>query len=434
LPGCKPEKKEKEEKRKKESKQMSADFLPEKNLTLLTGATGALGQELLFQWLDLRPNDEHLLVLARGGKSQREGNAEKRIHDLLRRHYKGANLGDALNRITVLDGDVTLPLLGLNPPLFAEVAGRINKIIHCAAAVRFDQPLDQSRLINLEGTRNTLELALTARRSGREVKFDTVSTAYIAGKRSGTATEIELEHKKGFHNTYEQSKYEAELLVRRHMDELPITIYRPSIIIGNSQTGETGNFKAFYWPIRIYAQGQVKAIPADPRCRVDLVPVDYVARSILYLSGLKETTGQTYHLTAGRSNLVTVREVADASINFFKVKPPFLFHPRYMALLNGKIGRKMLGERTYKTLQLGQPYYPYLGLRLEFDNSVTAELLSRGGIIAPPVKDFFDRLFRYCHETDWGRRAPSPKPVPVEPITLEAEETTFNLQERPSLA
>jgi thioester reductase-like protein len=411
---------------------MTADVLPDKSLTLLTGATGALGQELLFQWLALRSSHEHLLVLARSGK--REGSAEKRIRDLLRRHYKGELLEEALNKIIVLDGDVTLPLLGLNPHLFADVAARINKIIHCAAAVRFDQPLDQAREINLEGTRNTLELALAARRLGREVRFDTVSTAYIAGKRSGVATEHELEHKKGFHNTYEQSKYEAEQLVRRYMGELPITIYRPSIIIGNSKTGETGNFKAFYWPIRIYAQGNVKAIPAYPACRVDLVPVDYVARAMLFLTNLEETKGQTYHLTAGRYNLVTVREVADASIAFFKVKPPILFHPRYMTLLNGKIGRKMLGERTYKTLQLGQPYYPYLGMRLEFDNSFTANLLSKGGITAPPVKDFFDRLFRYCQETDWGRRN-STSPAKIEPLPdADMEDTPFNLQERPSLA
>jgi hypothetical protein len=157
---------------------------------------------------------------------------------------------------------------------------------------------------------------------------------------------------------------------------------------------------------------------------------------MLYLSDLKETVGQTFHLTAGRGNLVTVREVADASIAFFKVKPPVLFHPRYMALLNGKVGRKMLGERTYKTLQLGQPYYPYLGMRLEFDNNYTAKILSGGSIFAPPVKDFFERLFRFCQETDWGRRnsiageKPESDPLP----DAEPEETPFNLHEHPSLA
>lgn len=374
--------------------------LPDCSLTLLTGATGALGQELLYQLLTRRPNS-HLLVLARGSKKQPDG-AEKRVRAILRQHFP--NEADFRQRLTVIDGDLNLERLGLDEALYNAVAERLDQIIHCAAAVRFDQPLAEAREINLEGTRRALELAKLARQYGRQPRFDYVGTAYVAGKRKGVVYESELEHNKGFHNTYEQTKYEAEILVRRSSQEIPVTIYRPSIIIGNSRTGETSNFKAFYWPLRVYAMGQMRLLPGSPNCRVDLVPVDYVAQAVTEFSARESSLGNCYHLTAGRENLMTLREIMDAAIEFFKIKPPALIPPALLKPAESWPGRLFLSAHTLKTLKLGEPYYPYLTLNLQYDNREAVAGLASVGLVPPSPAAFFERLFRYCVETDWGRK------------------------------
>ncbi len=390
--------------------------LHDESYCILTGATGALGQELLFQLLEQNSDTKLLLV----GRGSRNSTAEKRFRAIIRRRYTGEALENVMQRIAVVDGDVTEPNLGFSPERWHQVAQRTKQIIHCAAAVRFDQPIDEARQINYKGTMQVLELARAARKAGQEGRLDYISTAYVAGKRTGVVYEEELEHRKGFHNTYEQSKYETELEIRKAMHELPICVMRPSIIIGNSKTGETTNFKAFYWPIRVYAMGQMKVLPASRHSQVDLVPVDYVASAIVHLSGQAKAVGKTYHLTAGRDNLITIGEVLEAAVSFFKIKAPLTINPRFMALAETKLSHLFMSEHTHKTLQLGKPYYPYFNLKLEFDNSSTARSLNEVTISAPPVRRFFDTLFRYCVETDWGHK----QAKAIEPESVETETET----------
>ncbi len=396
------------------------NLLPDQPLTLLTGATGALGQELLYQLLVARPND-HFLVLARGGSKKHADGATRRVKAILRHQLQGEQLEAALQRITVLDGDLSEARLGLSPQLYEAAAERLSQVLHCAAAVRFDQPIAEAREINLEGTRRVLELTAKACRQGRETRFDYVGTAYVAGKRRKVIYETELEHKAGFHNTYEQSKYESELLVRSYRGEFPTTVYRPSIIIGNSRTGETSNFKAFYWPLRVYSMGQMKVVPGVASCRIDLVPVDYVASAVVELSQRPATFNQCYHLTAGRESLITLRQMMDAAISFFQVKPPTLIHPMLLKPIENWPLKLLLSDHSLKTLKLGEPYYPYFALNLEFDNRQAAQALASAAIAPPSPKTFFDRLFRYCVESDWGRRPPGNSPSVIPPEKIEEE-------------
>ena len=393
--------------------------LPDQPVTLVTGATGALGQELLYQLLSRRP-DTHFVVLARSNGKRQNGGAERRVRAILKKHLSEPALEAAWQRLTVLDGDVSEERLGLDAGVYRQTAERLQQVIHCAAAVRFDQPLEEAREINLAGTRRMLELAKQA-----GARLDYVGTAYVAGKRNGVIYENELTHKRGFHNTYEQSKYETELLLRRHQDELPITVYRPSIIIGNSRTGETSNFKAFYWPLRVYAMGQMRLLPGVANCRIDLVPVDFVAASVVELSGRADTIGQCYHLTAGRDNLITLRQIMEAAITFFQIKPPTLIHPALLKPAESWLGRLLLNERTLKTLRLGEPYYPYFALKLQFDNTAAARVLTPSGIVPSAPQLFFDRLFRYCVESDWGHKQESAIKLLNLPLPME--------ENRPSL-
>src|SRR5207249_2624688 len=129
-------------------------------------------------------------------------------------------------------------------------AGNVSEIYHSAACTRFDQKLEQARRINLKGTENVLNFARRARQSGNFMRLHHVSTAYIAGNRTGVIKEDDLDYGQDFFNTYEQSKYETELMLERARAEVPITIYRPSIIVGDSRTGRTLHFFVLYEPMK----------------------------------------------------------------------------------------------------------------------------------------------------------------------------------------
>ena len=122
--------------------------------------------------------------------------------------------------VRALAGDVTEPGLGVDP---ADLAG-VTHVIHCAASVSFDLPLEEARRINVAGTQNVLA---ACRAMPDFERLDAVSTCYVAGRRTGLIQETDLEHDAGFHNTYEQTKYESELLLRAAMPDLPIAVHRP---------------------------------------------------------------------------------------------------------------------------------------------------------------------------------------------------------------
>ena len=149
-------------------------------------------------------------------------------------------------------------------------------IVHSAASVSFTLGIDEAREINLEGTRRMLELAELAQERGGLDCYGHVSTAFVAGNHPGGFAECDLDLGQTFHNSYEQSKFEAEQLVRSH-DGLPYTIMRPSIVVGDRNNGWTAAFNVLYWPLRAFARGLFTAVPAIPSAPVDVVSIDYVA-------------------------------------------------------------------------------------------------------------------------------------------------------------
>ena len=153
-------------------------------------------------------------------------------------------------------------------------------IVHCAASVSFDLSLEQARAINVEGTRRMLELAGRAQELGVLERYAQVSTAYVAGTHAGRFSECDLDVGQSFHNSYEQSKFESEQLVRSRPG-LPFTILRPSIVVGDRHSGWTSAFNVLYWPLRALARGLFPAVPAIASAPVDVVSIDYVADGIL---------------------------------------------------------------------------------------------------------------------------------------------------------
>jgi nucleoside-diphosphate-sugar epimerase len=290
------------------------------DVILLTGATGLLGRYLL---RDLTTRGASLAVLVRGDGRQP---AEARVDSIMSAWEE--ELGRALPRPYVLDGELTAAGLGLDGDALRWIARRCGSILHNGASLTF-QGADRARdpwLTNLTGTANVLEL-------GREAgirSFHHVSTAYVCGQRSDLATEDEPLRASAFRNDYEASKAEAEGLVRAAAAAFPagVTVYRPAVIVGDSVTGYTSTYHGLYLYLQ-YISLVSRFTPRRPDggwdlpIRLDLtgderrnlVPVDWVSAVIADIVVRPEWHGRTYHLTPDPP--VTARELEEAMAAYF---------------------------------------------------------------------------------------------------------------------
>ncbi len=294
---------------------------------LLTGATGLLGSYLL---RDCLRAGYRMAVLTRpSGRAS----ARERI-DASLTQWEGRT-EQILPRPVILEGDLCEPDLGLTTSDRRWIGDHCHAVVHSAAKLTF-YGTDRRRepwLSNVEGTRHVLELC---RQRGIR-QFHHVSTAYVCGLREGRILETELDVGQEMGNDYERSKVQAEQLVQAADLGCPPTIYRPSIIIGDSQTGYASTFHGFYAMVRlahtlagqmtlgsIAAKRLIGAFGLDEQDRKDYVPVDWVSAVITHLLDDRAHHGRTYHLTAAEPTPVAVwsRAIQDAVERYSSLADP----------------------------------------------------------------------------------------------------------------
>ena len=349
----------------------------------LTGATGFIGSSLLQKWLN--SSDVKFNLLAR---SRREESPEDRIKRVLAELYPNTDVSRFSERIEVIKGDISLDKFGLKDPEYERLANKTSHIIHCAAAVRFDLELQDARKTNVRGIENILNFA---RKCERLEKIDYIGTAYVAGRRKGIIKEDELNKGQQHNNTYEITKFEAEKLIRESMDEFPISILRPSIVICDSKTGRASSFSAFYRVLRMYMLGWLKMLPGYPSCLMDLVPVDYIADATYAISKNMASIGKCYHLTARLNNMTTLEEIRNLASYHFGKEKFTLIPPEEFNVYVSKIANK-LSEKERDMIDEIRIYIPYLTSKLKFDNSNT---LRATGLEIPKVSSYFGRAAEY---------------------------------------
>ncbi|MEE4212312.1 MAG: SDR family oxidoreductase, partial [Parvularcula sp.] len=193
--------------------------------------------------------------------------------------------------IATIKGDITSADLGLTAEIVAS-AGPWDLVIHCAAVTDFTEESEKHRAVNVEGTKNVIDFAEC---HGSALLH--VSTAYVCGEREGTIFEDELDCGQTFSNGYEATKARAEALVRE--GRVPFVIARPSIVLGDSETGATRSFDTIYPVLKVLAEGLVTRMPVKPDATLNLVPIDHVTSGICELAERFESAkGYAYHLVA----------------------------------------------------------------------------------------------------------------------------------------
>jgi nucleoside-diphosphate-sugar epimerase len=256
----------------------------------------------------------------------------------------------------------------------------------------------------VEGTQRVLELAERCDQRGGLRRLTHISTAYVAGEHRGSFNEDDLDVGQSFHNAYERTKFEAEILLARWHGRLPITIVRPSIVVGERDSGWTTSFNVLYWPLRAFSRGAYLALPARREAPVDVVPVDYVTDAILALSQAREAEGTTFHLTAGQ-HTSSVGELVELASAFFERTAPRLLAPSiYCNLVHPLLVATSRDPRRRRLLSRSAVFFPYFAANVRYDDRRSRVALRTTGITPTPLRSYFDRLAEFALAAEWGRR------------------------------
>lgn len=351
---------------------------------LITGATGMVGQALA-PLLACRNDVDEILALVH--RSEYQPWCEK---------------------VKPVLGDVTAgPQLGTSVEVSREISDRITVIVHAAAGTQFSAPLDEARAINLQGTKNVLAFAS---RSPRLKALTVLSTVHIAGRRTGWIHEDDLNHDAGFVNSYEQSKYETELLLREHMGELPISVLRLSTVLGTSTTGEVARLAGIHHALRLYYNSLAPMIPGTPDSAVDLIAVDYAAAAVEHLATGGFQAGRTFHICGGE-DVLTIAEMLQLTLEtFLRYRPSWrkraIEMPAIVELPTFELFARSVeevGDNILRgSVEIIKHFVPQLAYPKTFVDAACAQSITTAGLLKPKVREFYPKIVRWLVETGWG--------------------------------
>jgi thioester reductase-like protein len=205
-------------------------------------------------------------------------------------------IGRSETEFRILEGDITEPNLGLSAQDLESARREATVIFHLAALYDLAVARDIALRVNLEGTRNVNQFA---RSVSKLRQYHYVSTCYVAGKREGPIFEDELQHDAGFRNNYEETKYLAEVEVQNLKSELPVTIHRPAVVCGDSQTGETVKYDGIYYLIHyLLKRPRFNSFfnIGNREVSLNLVPVDFVVEALAVLTSEPRAIGETLQI------------------------------------------------------------------------------------------------------------------------------------------
>jgi thioester reductase-like protein len=334
----------------------------------LTGSTGYLGSYLVAELFTGHKDQLNLLVRARSGQEARE-----RLWQSLQLHFAFPEFLELMNtRVRIFRGDLTSERFGLHDEEYRALVGSTDSILHCAASLNRKSE-KQCLNVNLRGSLEVLQLALRARNQQGLRRFSQVSTVAVAGKRQNEIVpeDFSIDWQRSDYDPYARTKKFSEHMIEQLLPDVPHTIFRPAIVMGDSRRPETTQFdmvRAFDLLVRL------PVLPLRPDDRIDIVPADYVGAAMVKIHQMDKPNYGIYHLSSGAGSQ-TYRELTDAlavqggwSKSSYQpwLRRPFSGTVNWLASRGGAIGYRA---------SLLKVFWPYLDWNTVFDNSrVTQEM------------------------------------------------------------
>ena len=357
----------------------------------VTGASGFIGKRLV-KTLLARP-DATVYFLLRNATADR-------VEGLLR------YWGTTAQRAIVVAGDLTTPGLGVASEDLRALEGAIDHVFHLGAVYALDADPELEMTTNVEGARNTVRFAEQIRAK----RFHHVSSIAAAGLYEGVFREDMFDEAENLDRPYFASKHESERIVRNEC-KLPWRIYRPGVVVGDSRDGEMDKIDGPYYFFKLIQKMRKLLPPWAPSIgleggRINLVPVDFVARALDHLAHLEGQDGRCFHLTDPHPRRVgdilnIFARAAHAPSTTIRVNAALLnLVPRgivrsLMALTPVRRIRKAI----MRDLALPDDILSFINYPTRFDCRDAERLLKPAGIVVPPLEDYAWRLWDY-----WERR------------------------------
>ena len=352
--------------------------MPDRETLFITGFPGFIANRLLER---LARKDCDFILLVQPALVSRALEEIERLKQL-----SGRSVGD----FQIVEGDISEPRLALSDVDLGLVQQETTRVFHLAAVYDLAVPKDIAFRVNAGGTRNVVDLA----RSIKNLRqFHHVSTCYVAGKREGVIRETELEHHAGYRNFYEESKYLAELEVESAKEDLPVTIHRPSVVCGDSQTGETGKYDGVYYLIH-YLLRWPSALSllniGNHVVSLNLVPVNFVVDAMAALAFDEGAIGKTLQLADPAP--LTTNQLFNAI-----AKSIDNHHSRITAPARWVRFFLMLPPSPRIT---GLPHHavPYFFVKQIYDSTQAQQLLAAHNIHCPPFASYVDNIVEFAKQ------------------------------------
>ena len=263
-------------------------------------------------------------------------------------------------------------------------------VYHLAAIYDLEVKKELAYRVNVEGTKNVNELVTKIENLRR---YNYVSTCYVAGKRDDVIFESELIHDKGFRNYYEETKYFAEVEVEKLKATHPVTIFRPSVVCGDSETGETAKYDGIYYVIKFLLKfPEVFRLVnvGNEDVRLNLVPVDFVIDGMVSLAKDERAVGKTIALAD--PNPLTTKDICDSIAEAVTNKKSVITPPPKMVetFLNSPISPTITG--------LPHSGVPYFFIPQTYDTKISEKLLEPHNISCPSFRDYVGNLVKFVIE------------------------------------
>jgi thioester reductase-like protein len=334
----------------------------------VTGSTGYLGSYLVAGILREHRDSLNLLVRAKSPQEARE-----RLWKSLQLHLEFPEFSELLNtRIRVFLGDLTDEFFGLPDDAYHELVDSTGSVLHCAASLNRKSER-QCLNVNLRGALEVIQLARRAQNRNGLRRYSHVSTVAVAGRRQNeiVTEDASIDWARSDYDPYARTKKFGEHMVRQLLHDVPTTIFRPAIVMGDSRWPRTTQFDMVQ---AFDVLARLPVLPLRPDDRIDIVPANYVGKAIVTIHQKDSPAHTIYHLSSGAGSQ-TFRQLTDALAVAGKTGKP-MYWPWLGGPFSGMVEwLSRRGGATGYGASLLKVFWPYLNWNTVFDNSrVIAEL------------------------------------------------------------